>query len=89
MNDPSIPPGDDWPIVAFKDRAKLERQMTERGWTYGQIGEAVPPGERFGAVNNETGRVATRYVHPRTGRSVVIDNETDSVIMVGGNGFRF
>ena len=32
---------------------------------------------------------ATRYVHPETGRSVVIDNVTGEVIHVGGDGFKY
>jgi len=30
-----------------------------------------------------------RYVHPVTGRSVVIDAGTGEVIHIGGNGFRY
>jgi hypothetical protein len=38
-------------------------------------------------VNLETGAPATRYVHPETGRSVIIDDLTGDVIHVGGDGF--
>jgi hypothetical protein len=35
------------------------------------------------------GKAATRYVHPRTGQSVVVEDETNVVIQVGGPGFKF
>lgn len=52
-----------------------------------QIEEALAFGERHRAVNHETGGTATRYVHPQTGRSVVIDDASGDVIHVGGDGF--
>jgi hypothetical protein len=61
--------------------------MAARGWTDAQILEARRDGERRSAVNVETGGPATRYIHPRTGRSVVIDDVTGDVIHVGGDGF--
>ena len=73
----------------IKDSAKLERQMIQRGWTQEQIQEAIQNGARYPARNNQTGEAATRYVHPKTGRSVVIDNKTGGIIHVGGNGFRY
>ena len=66
---------------------KLRRQMASRGWSEAQIAEAVAGGVRFATVNRETDRPATRYVHPRTGRSVVIEDESGEVIHVGGDGF--
>ena len=65
---------------------KLLRQMAQRGWTVDQIHEARLRGRRVLASDLETGGAATRYVHPRTGRSVVIDDETGEVIHVGGDG---
>ena len=64
--------------------------MQRRGWTPEQITEAIQGGERYSAqnlVNN--GNPATRYVHPTTGRSVVLDNATNEVIHVGGDGFKY
>lgn len=61
--------------------------MVSRGWTIAQIEEALSLGERHMAVNHETGGKATRYVHPQTGRSVVIDDASGDVIHVGGEGF--
>ncbi|MBL8549885.1 MAG: hypothetical protein JNJ73_07850 [Hyphomonadaceae bacterium] len=70
-----------------KDRDKLERQMAARGWTYAQIDEAKAAGQTFPVANNETGEPATRYIHPDTGRSVIIDDEAGEILHVGGDGF--
>jgi hypothetical protein len=32
---------------------------------------------------------ATRFVHPKTGKSVVVDNATGEIFHVGGEGFRY
>jgi hypothetical protein len=62
--------------------------MQQRGWTTNQISEAIQNGQQFPAVNNvNSANGATRYVHPTTGRSVVVDNVTGEVIHVGGDGF--
>ncbi len=64
--------------------------MKQRGWTPEQITEAVKNGEQFPAENLvNKGNSATRYVHPTTGRSVVIDNVTKEVIHIGGDGFKY
>lgn len=70
-----------------KSPHRLARQMAARGWTLEQIEEARDHGERQPAVNHETGRAATRYIHPETGRSVVIEDVSGDVIHVGGDGF--
>ena len=56
---------------------KLLRQMAQPGWTDDQIEVARLSGRRFPAGNLETGGPATRYVHPETGRSVVVDDGTE------------
>jgi hypothetical protein len=62
--------------------------MRQRGWTADQIDEALRRGQRFAAANNlDPAKGATRYVHPITGRSVVLDNVTGEVIHVGGDDF--
>lgn len=66
---------------------KLLRQMAQRGWSTTLIDEARRGGRSFRATNKETGAPATRYVHPETGRSVVIEDGTGDVIHVGGDGF--
>lgn len=35
------------------------------------------------------GEGITRYVHPETGRSVVVDDVSKEVIHVGGDGFKY
>lgn len=72
-----------------KDPDKLRRQMVQRGWTDLQIAEAKASGKSVKSVNLETGGPATRYIHPVTGRSVVIDDATGDVIHVGGDGFLY
>ncbi|UXT51853.1 hypothetical protein FY136_21780 [Agrobacterium tumefaciens] len=71
----------------IKEKEKLERQMKQRGWTHEQIEEAMKSGQKFPAKNMQTGGSATRYVHPKTGQSVVIDDTTGGIIHVGGPGF--
>ena len=62
--------------------------MQQRGWTPSQITEAVENGQKFPVANNvNPGNAATRYVHPATGRSVVMDDVTKEVIHVGADGF--
>jgi len=79
-----------WKFGAFKSPAKWETQMAKRGWIPQQITEAMQKGDRFAAENlvNQT-NAATRYVHPVTGRSVVIDDVTKEVIHVGSNEFKY
>ena len=66
---------------------KLRRQMAARGWSDETIAEAVASGNRHPAINRETGTPASRYIHPLTRRSVVIDDVSGEVIHVGGDGF--
>jgi hypothetical protein len=79
-----------WKFGAFKSLTKWENQIAKRGWTPQQITEAMQKGKRFSAENlvNKANR-ATRYVHPDTGRSVVIDDITKEIIHVGGNDFKY
>jgi hypothetical protein len=61
--------------------------MAQRGWTSDQITEAIQSGSTFPATNHvNPSNAATRYVHPTTGRSVVVDDVTGEVIHVGGDG---
>ena len=68
---------------------KLARQMEARGWTAALVAEAVRHGEQHAVRNTETAGPATRYIHPVTQRSVVIDDTTGEVIHVGGDGFLY
>jgi hypothetical protein len=69
--------------AGFKLNAKALRRMNARGWTPEEIDEAVKSGNRIDAQNKANGNPATRYVNPTTGKSVVIDNVTNSVVQVG------
>lgn len=60
--------------------------MNQRGWDATKIQEAlstqgIPAQGKFGP--------ATRYVHPTTGQSIVIDNKTGEIFHVGGPGFKY
>lgn len=47
-------------------------------------------GKSFDAVNMvNKANSATRYVHPTTGQSVVVDNVTTELLHVGGPGFKY
>jgi hypothetical protein len=79
-----------WKLGANKSAGKWAGQMERRGWTAEQITEAIQKGERFTAENLvNKGNAATRYSHPTTGRSVVVDDVTHEVIHVGGDGFKY
>lgn len=73
----------------IKKDDKLRRQMEKRGWTDEQIDEAIKSGQKFPAKNFQTGGPATRYVHTKTGRSVIVDDTTKGIIHVGGDGFLY
>ena len=77
-----------WRLGGFKSAAKWANQMAKRGWTEAEISEAIASGEPYPATNLvNKANTATRYVHPTTGRSVVLDDATKEVLQVGGNGF--
>lgn len=79
-----------WTLGTGKSATKWEGQMAKRGWVPDQITEALQRGKQFPAENLvNKGNAATRYVHPETGRSVVLDDITKEVIHVGGDGFNY
>jgi RHS repeat-associated protein len=79
-----------WNLGGPKSATKWSNQMAKRGWTPQQIDEAIAGGQKFSAPNNiNPGNSATRYVHPQTGRSVVVDDVTNEVLHVGGDGFKY
>jgi hypothetical protein len=84
--------GDDvekgWQLGKFKSDQKWQNQMTKRGWTSEQISEALKSKEFYKVQNKvNPGNPATRYVHPTTGKSVVIDDVTREILQVGGEKF--
>ncbi len=77
-----------WRLGANHSAEQWQNKMWQRGWTVDQIEEAIRHGQRFTAANNiNPASGATRYIHPTTGRSVVLDDATGEVIHVGGDGF--
>jgi hypothetical protein len=72
--------------IRYANEAKLRAQMATRGFTEAQIREALD--KQSIPVRGKKGP-ATRYVHPRTGRSVVVDDATGEVFHVGGDGFEY
>jgi hypothetical protein len=77
-----------WTLGKNHSAQQWQNQMQMRGWTPAQITEAIQVGQRFLAPNHvNPGHSATRYVHPTTGRSVVVDDVSGEVIHVGGDGF--
>jgi hypothetical protein len=102
--DPDLPPKGDkpdgtgggdkevssWVYGSFKSESKWAGQLSKIGWTAEQITEAVTKGKSFNSVNMvNKANSATRYVHPTTGQSVVIDNVTKELLHVGGPGFKY
>lgn len=60
--------------------------MQKRGWTPRQIDEAVTSGQKLPATNNvNPNNTASRYVHPETGISVVVDDITKEMIHFSGD----
>jgi hypothetical protein len=72
--------------IRYANKAKVRAQMRKRRWTEAQIVEAMQPQPI--PTHGKKGP-ATRYVHPRTGRSVVVDDATGEVFHVGGDGFEY
>jgi DNA transposition AAA+ family ATPase len=72
--------------LKFNNEPKIRQQMMRRGWTDDRIREAM---QTVGIPTVGKNGAATRYVHPSTGKSVVVDNATGEVFHVGGEGFRY
>jgi hypothetical protein len=79
-----------WKFGKFKSMNKWINQMAKRGWTEKQISEALKSDEFYKAINNvHPNNPATRFVHPVTKRSVVIDDVTNEILQIGGDGFKW
>lgn len=77
-----------WRLGRNHTAQQWQDRMARRGWTSDQITEAMQHGTQFPAKNNvNPDNPATRYVHPTTDRSIVVDDITGEVIHVGGDGF--
>jgi hypothetical protein len=67
-----------------------QTQLQQRGWTRELINEAIATGRRYLAPNYvNLGNMATWYVSPRTGQSVVVDDQTGEVSHVGAAGYKY
>ena len=85
-----LPGGPAWTLGRNHSAQQWQNRMQKRGWTPPQITEAIQGGQSFPAPNQvNPGHSATRFVHPTTGRSVVVDDVTSEVIHVGGDGFLY
>jgi hypothetical protein len=86
-----LPDSDDLPSWRFGSNhsaLQWQNKMRQRGWTPAQITEAIERGQKLTATNNvNPTNAATRFVHPTTGRSVVLDESTSEVIHIGGDGY--
>lgn len=72
--------------LRFSNELKLRQQMRKRGWTEDMIREALST-TGIPAVGKQG--PATRYVHPVTGQSVVVDDASGVIFHVGKRGFRY
>jgi hypothetical protein len=77
-------------LGSHKSLQQWQNQLAQRGWTLELIDEAIASGRRYPAPNYvNRGNPATRYVSPRTGQSVVVDDQTGEVLHVGAPGYRY
>lgn len=83
---PGLKPGE-WRPGAHHSETQWANKMADRGWTPKSIDEAIEGRTTFPAENRvNPGNSATRYVHPKTGRSVVIDDVTKDVLYIEKEG---
>lgn len=60
--------------------------MKQRGWTNEMILEAL---KTKGIPTQGKLVPASRFVHPSTGQSLVMDNKTREIFHVGGKGYKY
>ena len=79
-----------WTLARNHSATQWANRMARGGWNRRTISEALRHGRRFDAPNRiNPGNGATRFVHPRTGNSLVRDDTTGEIIHFGGPGFRY
>lgn len=79
-----------WVYGTFKSDTKWANQFASRGWSDKMVDEAIRNGKSFPATNLVNPKnSAIRYIHPTTGRSVVVDSVTKEILHVGGDGFLY
>lgn len=72
--------------LRFNNEPKLRRQMRKRGWTEQQVREALAASP-IPAVGKRG--PAFRYIHPVSGRTVMVDAATGEIFHVGGERFKY
>jgi hypothetical protein len=72
--------------LRFNNEGKIRQQMLRRGWTEQQLREAMA---RPGIAARGKNGPATRYIHPVSGKSVIVDNVTKEIFHVGGEGYKY
>ncbi|HEY1628323.1 MAG TPA: hypothetical protein VGF52_00610, partial [Tepidisphaeraceae bacterium] len=72
--------------LRFSNEIKLRRQMDRRGWTDQQIREALATQPLPGTGKRGP---AMRYIHPTTGRTLLVDASSGEIFHVGGERFRY
>lgn len=60
--------------------------MRKRGWTEEMIVEAM---QTVGIPMKGKKDPSTRYVHPETRKSVVVDDASGEIFHVGGEGYKY
>ena len=88
LNKSSASRNGSWRYGTFKSETKWTNQFEARGWTPDLVTDAIQNGKSFNAPNLvNPGNNATRYVSPKTGQYVVVDNKTRELLQVGGKDF--
>lgn len=88
--DPKNEEEQEWNFGGHKNQQKWLNQMEQRGWTKEEITETIKTGERFPATNRVTPtNEATRFLHPTSGKSVIVDNVTKELLHIGKVGFGY
>jgi hypothetical protein len=72
--------------LRFSNERKLRKQMRKRGWTEQSIREAL---RTTGIPSRGKQHRATRYVHPVSGKSVLVDDVTGEIFHLGGKDFGY
>lgn len=84
-----MPHGCSQPDILGIDK-HIHLSMLKRGWSTTEIQEACDKGAAYPAVDETaSASTATRFVHPTSGKSVVINNATGNIIHVGGKDFLY
>lgn len=79
-----------WTLGKHKSALKWKNRMEQRGWTDREITETLKSGKKLPAINKVNPKnPAIRYVHPKTGKSLVRDERTKEILQVGDKRFYY